>query len=780
MTTSTPMNDAERTTDPARLAERLDEGRWTVCLGAVPVPIGTRPLARIVRVSCDVPRETYGPLLALVERVGFVLGERDAGASHPLLEQARSHVFDLGRRALGDRVAPRSALGDVVATLNRLAETRATIVLDAVDLADDATLEALARVVAKPGWLKVPVVLGARTRSPSGAFGDLVAAIAAAEGDRAIVRFAAPDARSVVPATALPSETRTVLRAASVLGPAFEIDLLASVVDVDPLEILSHLQEARDLGVHVEDRGDGTFALDPDQLAVLDAGMLPTLRALFHRRAAEGVRPSPADGRDAEPSATEDVPPLPRVVAPSPASPRVPPEAPSSLGVAEARSSNAERSDAAEGGRPMAQETTSVRGTSDVRDDEEEEEEADGAPRETPTLRVGPRTPSREAQQSRDHARAEQHYVAAGDALRAIEQTILAGAKASRLGAHAQAEALVTRALTAARDLPADDAGRALHVGALLELGRVRLEGFVSGAGARFVLESALEPLEAAQRLITERDAPEVHVRSARLLAEAYAARGDAPSLDRALEALVDASRRLVARGEARHATRLLNDQAAIYLKMGDPVRAMAHLERSRQLFESKADTDPTALEETADTDHLIARVPLHVAARPGHEDDALSRALDHAIAARRTYRRLGDKRSVARVEETIGRLEIARGRLDRALEALKSALRTQEELRDLVGLARTTAALGDALARGGRLDDALALLSESIRMNRAKGSLAGIAYNRRALEGLGDAALHGASPARVAEALTELEEAERHLGAIHLPDSPAPSGPAR
>lgn len=682
-----------------------------------------------MRVSCDVPRETYGPLLRLVERVGFLLGERDASSTHPLLEQARSHVFEIGRRALGERAGARSPLGDVVASLNRLAETRVTVVLDAADAADEATLEALVRVVAKPGWLKVPIVLGARTREPTGAFGDLVAAIRAAEGERSVLAFAPASAQAVVASKVLPTETRTVLRAASVLGPAFELELLASIVDLDPIEVLAHLQEASDLGVHVQDRGDGTFALDGAQIAELEAGTLPSLRTVFHRRAAEAVSPIGAD----EPLRPERDP--------SPPSPQ-----PTEPGPTEA---DALREAEALGAR-------ATRGPESV-----EEAARDGA------RRGGG---GGEAPPARDHARAEQHYVAAGDALRAVEQTILAGAKAARLGAHAKAEALITRALAVVRELPVEDASRRLEIAALLELGRVRLEGFAPDATERFELNSAIEPLESARSLIVDRDPPEIHVRAAALHAAALTARGDLESLDRALEALVQSSRLLVERGEARHATRLLNDQAAVYLKMGDPVRAMSLLERSRKMFEARADSDPAAREESADTDHLIARVPLHVAARPGREDDALSAALDHAISARRAYVQMGDARSAASVDETIGRLELARGRIERALDALRSALGAQRRLGDLVGLARTTAALADALARAGRVDDALALLSESIRFNRAKGSLAGVAYNRRALEAFGEASLQGAAPARVAEAMQELEEAERHLGAIHLP----------
>jgi hypothetical protein len=60
-------------------------------------------------------------------------------------------------------------------------------------------------------------------------------------------------------------------------------------------------------------------------------------------------------------------------------------------------------------------------------------------------------------------------------------------------------------------------------------------------------------------------------------------------------------------------AARLLNDQAAIYVSLGDPVRATHLLERPRELFEgrlrSHAD-DVMAVEELAETHHLLARLP--------------------------------------------------------------------------------------------------------------------------------------------------------------------------
>jgi tetratricopeptide (TPR) repeat protein len=345
---------------------------------------------------------------------------------------------------------------------------------------------------------------------------------------------------------------------------------------------------------------------------------------------------------------------------------------------------------------------------------------------------------------------------------------LLAATKAATLGAHAQAEMLAKRAVDATSELPPSDATRALRARALMVLGRVRLEGFAPTE--TFDLESALEPLERARRELGA-GPPELRVEIAQLLAAAHCERGDMGSLERALAVLVDTSQALLAAGQGGLATRLFNDQAAVYLRMGDPVRAMALLEQSREVYERRGNDDAVAVRELAETDHLIARIPLHVRARPGREDDALSRALDHAVAARRAFVRLGDVFSAARVEETMGRLELARGRLERAVEHLRHALAEQDRLADLVGLARTSAALSSALLDAGRGDDALALLADAIDLNHQKGSSIGVAYNRRAFEALAARVAPGPEAARaLAQVRRTREAAQRDLGALSLP----------
>lgn len=729
------MNDIER---------RIWEGRTTVVLGTRSVPLASKSGATIVRIACDLPRESFGPLLALDKRVAFLLGD----ATEPLLEQARAQVFELGRRVLGDVSPSKGTVGHVVAAANRLSKGPAAIVFDAVEAADEATLEALALIVSKPGWLKVPLLLGIGPLEPEGAaVRRLVEAVEKAGGPAAVLRSTPPVRdKAQLSATALPETTRFVVRAASVVGAAFELPLLAELVDQDPLEVLVHLQHAKDAGLELDDRGDGTFVLDPSQAAALRDGLLPSLRALLHRRAAElltpraDVSPPPAPPPPAPPPPVS--PPAPQPPAerdddePAPDDPvRAPFEPKPREAVREMKSPlSSEPGESARTLRP---------------------ERSDG---------FGP-APSK----PEEHLRASEHHLEGGDLWRAIEQGLLAAAKSASLGAHGRAEALALRAIEATRGLPPSNRSRLLEARALAMLGRVRLEGYAPTD--TFDLSSAVEPLEAAQKRLLPSDPPELTIEVAELLAATHCDKGDAASLDRALAVLVEASRALLAAGNGAQATRLLNDQAAVYLRMADPVRAMALLEQAREVFERRAASDPVARRELAETDHLIARIPLHVAARPGRRDDAYARALDHAISAKRSFAELGEAISAARVEETMGRLELGRGRLEEAIEHLKLALAEQDRLSDLVGLARTSAALSSTLLAADRASDALALLADSVELNHQKGSAIGVAYNRRAFDAIAHE-LRGApgSAALLGEVRGRLERAEHDLGAIHLP----------
>jgi tetratricopeptide (TPR) repeat protein len=250
-------------------------------------------------------------------------------------------------------------------------------------------------------------------------------------------------------------------------------------------------------------------------------------------------------------------------------------------------------------------------------------------------------------------------------------------------------------------------------------------------------------------------------------------------SLQRALDELTQVSRRLLSVGEPLLAASLLNDQAAIYVRLGDPVRATHLLEESRQLFEDRLRAQPdevVAIKELADTHHLLARLPLHASIRPGREMDAYVMSLEHARAAELAYQRLGYHERLARVWETMGRLELQRGQHTAARERLSADLDLQRQLGDVIGLARSTAALANLCGMTGRLSEAVALLADSINLNFQKGSPLGLAVNRRALEALVRTAAQEQGPeaerlqSAVAEVERRLVQAESILGRMVLP----------
>ncbi|WP_437727378.1 hypothetical protein [Sorangium sp. So ce861] len=369
-------------------------------------------------------------------------------------------------------------------------------------------------------------------------------------------------------------------------------------------------------------------------------------------------------------------------------------------------------------------------------------------------------------------ARAAAHLTEAGELEEAARRYRAAAAEAAAMGAYPQALSYGQKALALLDGLPATPARRRLRIGALAGIARVQWQA--AGPDPAFTLAGALEVLDIARALLTQGDPPELHAEVAALVASVCYDVGDMRSLERALEELTTASRLLLDAGDALGSARLLNDQAAVYVRMGDPVRATHLLTESRRVFEERARVDPVARVELAETDHLFARIPLHVPARPGRESDALSMGIDHALAAERTYKQLGDTRELARVWETIGRLELRKGRLDRATQRLTAAIEAEEALGDLIGLARSTAALAEVLSAKGLHREALSLLAESMAMNLEKGSPLGLAYNRRALNALvPNISLQGEEAELLRKIAAELAAAEAALGRLKLPGEP-------
>ena len=159
-----------------------------------------------------------------------------------------------------------------------------------------------------------------------------------------------------------------------------------------------------------------------------------------------------------------------------------------------------------------------------------------------------------------------------------------------------------------------------------------------------------------------------------------------------------------------------------------------------------------------------------------GINSDAYAISLDHALAAENAYEGLSRPWEVARVWETVGRLELAQGRPEARRGRLMQALQLQKQMGDVTGLARTTAALADLCIAAGQLGEAATLLADSVGLNFEKGSPIGLAFNRRALNALQIAAEQAHDekaehlPRLLAEVTRRLVQAEAVLGQLTLP----------
>jgi tetratricopeptide (TPR) repeat protein len=349
--------------------------------------------------------------------------------------------------------------------------------------------------------------------------------------------------------------------------------------------------------------------------------------------------------------------------------------------------------------------------------------------------------------------------------------------EAAARGDARRAYGLAEQVLTLLDELPAVPTHGLLRAQLLLEKGRLQWHG--SLLGSAFTLQEALASLEAAKASLPDDVPLEVVEQLAAVTAGVCYDVGDQGALQRALMELQESSQRLVQAGAMLPAARLLNDQAAVYMRLGDPVRATYLLSQAHERFENhlrQHPEDAMALAELAQTKHLLALLPLHVQVPPGREEESAVRGLEHARAAERIYQRLGQQRELTRVWETMGRLALQQGNLEVAQERLMVAHNLQQQLGDAAGLARSTAALADMCMLAGQLDHAVALLADSITLNVEKGSLSGLAFNRQALGTLTSATAqaHGPDAERlrgaVADLTSRLAQAEAVHGRVGLP----------
>jgi tetratricopeptide (TPR) repeat protein len=778
--------------------ERIRNGQHAAVIGTLPSELPSSCGFYAVRVSGDGPKRALGPLLEARHNVEQLLG-----GPLPILDQAAERVWSgLRRRLLGEvlEAIPGSAIVESLNRLHRQSDGLWALVFDSVESADEDSLHLLREMVIRPNWLRVPLLLSFSTPEPEGAAAALLAALTATEGAEVLIHVDPPAEEMLPTREPLPSslqglqpEVVAVLRAGAIIGSGFEVSLVAAVLGIEPLRVLELLQRAADLGVLVEDQGDGRFDLPDDLTQGLRASTLPSLAIAWHRMLAGVLSAQLLDS-----GATSDLP------VGSTDSTRTASSRSTGIPVAGLDHSFAELFPSRESVVPQGEQAAEPAAGQPTGDGTAANRATPRTASESPSLsvpqplmtvdatartrlssdlrttlpppssRTGPAEWSLEGNLRKgdgagagNEARAASHLVAAGEVENGAARFLAAAREAAAVGGHVQAVSYAREALNLIESLPSAPRRRRLRVMALCELGRLQWEAV--GPGGKFTLPNALESLEAARALLEDDDPADLRTTVVTLLASVYYDIGDVRSLEKGLEELTQASRVLLAAGDAVGAARLLNDQAAIYVRVGDPVRASHLLEESRRIFERLRATDPTAESELAETDHLLARLPLHVAARPGREAEAIEMGFRHARSAEAAYQRLGATRELTRVWETIGRLALRGGRLEQAVHSLTAALDAQRELGDVLGLARTTAALAEVMFAQGEYSGALALLGESISLNLEKGSPIGLAYNRRSLEQLGKRL-----PLEAAGALQDLSRrltsAEAVLGRIKLP----------
>ncbi len=805
-----------------RVWKRISEGRDVAVVGGeppAPPPDYDRAVIRVVCSPGGLPLGPWREAQLIAERIG---GSGLAGAGERLREGLRRRLLPEGSDG-GGSDALIGALSQV---------HRGVLVMTGLEVAPPATLQLLAEVVRRPGWLGIPILM-AFNREPDGDAARVLVELARRDGAEAVVRIA-PNQPLSLPRN---PHVRLVLRAAALVGPAFDVDTVARLVERSPLRVLEALQEAVDHDIAINDLGEGRFELLASDADELRRRTLPSLVGAWatrltgraeperHETASECPDPVAPPARErpgaeaAAPGAGEgagQAPPEPDGLgeaASSPAEPsgasfvatpeapigRIGPDAarmPPNLAVVPEPVRPADPIDLSPRGAPDAEQRPTIHEV-EAPPSASEATPDDGAPaatppREAPGVRVerprlhvvgGPRSrtgrrpsiPQEEAGFTEHHEghvaepelRPGRPTLSPPDPDQMVERLLRRAREVAATGDPVQAVALGRQALSLLEQLPPDEQRRRRRIDLLVGLGHLQAEA--PGPAPDFSLQAAIAAVEAAESLLLPGDPAELRASIRRLLATICYEAGDPASLERALSLLSTAIRELANAGDPIGAARLLNDQAAVWVRLGDPVRAAHLLRESRGVFSGRAARDPSARVELAETEHLLARLPLHVRARPGQEADSLLQAMEHALSAEASYRAVGEVRESARVWETLARLCYLAGQRDEAADWLTRAGKVQQEIGDLLGLARTSDALAALLKGAGRVDQAVLLLTQSIEINAEKGSALGLAYNRRALEALVGESSEEHRPA-IDAALHRLAAAEEVFGRIELP----------
>jgi tetratricopeptide (TPR) repeat protein len=760
------------------LVESLAGGRAVAVQEALPRDL---PLPRgliALRVRCGADGRPLGPWRDLAVRAAELLGEpadRD--------DEVFALPWSPRQRLLG-RVHGSDRVGEILRRLARLASAAprgAALLFDDVDRADEASRLLIARLLERPGALPLGIAL-AFADPHSQEARELTARVATAYGEASVVAATAPQP-ATTPNTALHElkarldlDTLLTLRAAAVAGDTFTVDDVAALRELPALRVLEHLQRASDAGVVFDDQGECTLRWPTGLATALRGELLPSLARAWHRRLADrAVAPGPLNDPARSPPAPASATGTPEPVVASPTVAETPPS-PQAL----QEESVVRREAPREGHR-----THPLPRVKDV-PAPEEVFEAPAATRPSPDRgsAASPSTrpvvrPPEAARSEADHVRAARHLIAVGDLEGAARQLFEASREAAAMGLAAQALAQGRDALALLAELPTNEGRRRLRAEMLLALGTLQWHG--GGAGADFSLSAARTTLAEARATLKPGDPAALRGAVAAALAGVAGDSGDIGALDQALDELSATTRTLMAEGATLEAARLLNDQAALLLRAGDPVRAAWLIEQARDVFQKRIEAmdaealarDPSPLAELAETEHLYARLPLHAPAREGRAADAIALGREHGLAALELYQRIGNVREQASVRVTLAQLELRAGHLQRAREHLTEAIRAQESIGDVLGIARSSGTLAEVEARQGAFTEAIRRLGDAVAFHVDKGSALGVALAGRAFARVAEAARNAGDPGALAavEAFrAELSRAEELVGTVRLP----------
>ena len=149
----------------------------------------------------------------------------------------------------------------LVEACNRLATQsagRAVLAFEAIDAADEATVETMAQILQRPGWLRLPLLFTMRG-IPQGRVAELMYLLHRDEGEAAVMAIedeATPEQEAAsVDWTMLPADVLRVLRASAVLGTSFEAELVAQLLE-EPLSLSWRSCKRRPMPESHADRGD--------------------------------------------------------------------------------------------------------------------------------------------------------------------------------------------------------------------------------------------------------------------------------------------------------------------------------------------------------------------------------------------------------------------------------------------------------------------------------------------------------------------------------------------